>query len=85
MQKRENIVKNNKKYKIISNHLGIPIEVAEVSMGALPVLQMKYDENGSEKFRNKAGNALNRLKKIQIKKNSVLRIGKRYEKCFKKN
>jgi RHS repeat-associated protein len=43
----EYIIKNNEKYKIISNHLGSPIEIAEASMGALPVLQMKYDSFGN--------------------------------------
>jgi RHS repeat-associated protein len=43
----EYIIKNNEKYKIISNHLGSPIEIAEASMGALPVLQIKYDSFGN--------------------------------------
>jgi YD repeat-containing protein len=43
----EYIIKDNKKYKIISNYLGSPIEIAEASMGALPVLQIKYDSFGN--------------------------------------
>jgi hypothetical protein len=43
----EYLIKDNKKYKIISNHLGSPIEIAEANMGALPVLQIKYDSFGN--------------------------------------
>jgi RHS repeat-associated protein len=43
----EYIIKDGKKYKIISNHLGSPIMVLGGQTQDLPVLQMKYDSFGN--------------------------------------
>jgi RHS repeat-associated protein len=43
----EYLIKDGKKYKIISNHLGSPIMVLGGQAQDLPVLQMKYDSFGN--------------------------------------